>query len=266
MEIALKDLLLQQKRCFVGDSDYLVYGLKEAILKAKSIDINVAFLMESGVWLLQPELKEAAANNILIRILTGNYLNITQPQALYLLKDTLGDNVDLRFYNISNKSFHPKAYIFEYEYDGDIFIGSSNISKSALTHGIEWNYRILKSESPQDFKLFKDKFEDLFFYYSTIVDEMELKRYSKQWKRPKIYSGIEKDHDLLENPNIIAYPRPLGAQIEALYELKNSREEGFDKGLVVAATGERVIIVTGCINALVSRVSGTFINNNSCIA
>ena len=31
-------------------------------------------------------------------------------------------------------------------------------------------------------------------------------------------------------------------------------------------TGERVIIVTGCINALVSRVSETFIKNNSCIA
>ncbi|NLP48828.1 MAG: hypothetical protein GX345_07815 [Clostridiales bacterium] len=31
-------------------------------------------------------------------------------------------------------------------------------------------------------------------------------------------------------------------------------------------TGERVIIVTGCINALLSRVSKTFIKNNSCIA
>jgi hypothetical protein len=51
-----------------------------------------------------------------------------------------------------------------------------------------------------------------------------------------------------------------------LYELKKLRAEGADKGLVVAATGERVIIVTGCINALVSRVSETFIKNNSCIA
>lgn len=33
-----------------------------------------------------------------IRILTGNYLNITQPQALYLLKDIFRDTVDLRFY------------------------------------------------------------------------------------------------------------------------------------------------------------------------
>lgn len=31
-------------------------------------------------------------------------------------------------------------------------------------------------------------------------------------------------------------------------------------------TGERVIIVTGCINALAIRVSETFIKNNSCIA
>ena len=36
--------------------------------------------------------------------------------------------------------------------------------------------------------------------------------------------------------------------------------------ILKGATGERVIIVTGCINALVSRVSGTLIKNNSCIA
>ena len=31
-------------------------------------------------------------------------------------------------------------------------------------------------------------------------------------------------------------------------------------GLIAGATGERVIIVTGCINALRSRVSGTLVN------
>lgn len=49
------------------------------------------------------------------------------------LKDVLQDKVELRFYNVSGKSFHPKAYIFEYDNKHlDIFIGSSNISKSAL--------------------------------------------------------------------------------------------------------------------------------------
>ena len=35
---------------------------------------------------------------------------------------------------------------------------------------------------------------------------------------------------------------------------------------LVFNTGERVIIVTGCINVLVSRVSGTLTKYNSCIA
>jgi len=65
--------------------------LREAFKKAKSIDIIVAFLMESGVRLLQEGLKLIKERNIPIRILTENYLNITQPQALYLLKDIFGD-------------------------------------------------------------------------------------------------------------------------------------------------------------------------------
>ena len=36
--------------------------------------------------------------------------------------------------------------------------------------------------------------------------------------------------------------------------------------LICGETGERVIIVTGCINVLVSRVSGTLTKYNSCIA
>nr|WP_058485471.1 phospholipase D-like domain-containing protein [Defluviitalea phaphyphila] len=147
MQKPLRTLKSQDKNCFTGDDDYLICAIKEAFnKKLKTVDINVSFLMESGVWLLQPELKKAANMNIPIRILTGNYLNITQPQALYLIKDITNDKVDIRFYNVPNKSFHPKAYIFEYENDGEIFIGSSNMSKSALTNGVEWNYRILKSQ------------------------------------------------------------------------------------------------------------------------
>ena len=111
-----------------------------SLKKAKTIDLAVGFLMESGVKLLIDHLKLVAQSGVRIKSLTGNYLNITQPQALYLVKETLGDKVDLRFYNIKNKSFHPKSYIFEYEDYGDVFIGSSNMSRSALTSGIEWNY------------------------------------------------------------------------------------------------------------------------------
>lgn len=224
--------------CITGNTDYLLPKLKEAFKKAKSINIIVAFLMESGVKLIQEDLKEAVQRQVPIRILTGNYLNITQPQALYLLKDALGDKVDLRFYNVPNKSFHPKAYIFDYEEGGDIFIGSSNISRSALTSGIEWNYRLTKTGNEEDFSHFKATFEDLFLNQSTIVDDNEMKRYSELWKRPKLFKDLEKAEALnKEESNIISLYEPRGAQIEALYELKKSREEGWDKGIVVAATG-----------------------------
>lgn len=218
-----------------GDKDHIYPKLKQSFKTATTIDIIVSFLMESGVKLLLQDLKEALNRGVKIRILTGNYLKITQPQALYLLKSELKDKVDLRFYNNPNKSFHPKAYMFHNPIDSEIYIGSSNISRGALTSSIEWNYRFLKSTAPNDFKVFYDTFEDLFNNHSLIITDEVLKEYSKQWTRPNIYKDIEKEES--KEDNVINIFEPRGAQIEALYSLEKSREEGFDKGLVVAATG-----------------------------
>ena len=72
-------------------SKQLYFQLKNSIDKAKRIDIIVSFLMESGVRLLLKDLKQAVDKKIPIRILTGNYLNITQPSALYLIKQELNN-------------------------------------------------------------------------------------------------------------------------------------------------------------------------------
>lgn len=219
--------------CSTGDSDHLLPKLKAAISKATAIDIIVAFLMESGVRLLASELREAVNRKIPIRILTGNYLNITQPQALYMIKDILGKDAELHFYNVLNKSFHPKAYIFSYEDGGEIFIGSSNISKSALTDGIEWNYSINKNTTSEAYTHFKNIFEDLYNSKSMLITDLELKRYSQSWIRPRLYKNTETEAEDITIPLF----QPRGAQIEALYELKKFREEGYDRGLVVVATG-----------------------------
>lgn len=232
-EIAIEDF--QRTNAITGgEKNYLIYRLRESFKKAKRIDIIVSFLMESGVKLLLKDLKEAVDRDVQIRILTGNYLNITQPQALYLLKGQLKDKVDLRFYNVPNKSFHPKSYIFHNESDSEIYVGSSNISYGALTNSIEWNYRFLKNQNPNDFNIFLNTFEDLFNNHSQIIDDEVMKNYSQNWRRPQVFKDIEKNE---ENKKITNLFEPRGAQIEALYGLEKSREEGFDKGLVVAATG-----------------------------
>ena len=106
-----------EQNVFTGNNANFYKNLKLSIKNANSIEIIVSFLLESGVKLLINDLKYANDNQTKIRILTSDYLNITQPQALYLLKKELPD-VELHFYDNPNKSFHPKSYIFHSKREG----------------------------------------------------------------------------------------------------------------------------------------------------
>ena len=230
-----------------GGSDrrmQLYYQLIQSIKKADSVDIIVSFLMESGVKMLLEELDNALKRGAKIRILTGNYLGITQPSALYLLKKKLGSRVDMRFYNEKERSFHPKSYIFHYERYSDIYIGSSNISRSALTSGIEWNYRFSSVSDPKNYEKFYQVFEDLFEHHSIIIDNEELKRYSQNWHRPAVAKDLERyeyshqnEENESEDTKVRLLYEPRGAQIEALCALEDTRAEGAKRALVQAATG-----------------------------
>ena len=217
---------------------YLYYQLINSLKQADSVDIVVSFLMESGVRMLLGELDNALKRGAKIRILTGNYLGITQPSALYLIKHKLGEQVDLRFYNEKNRSFHPKSYMFHYKEYSTIYIGSSNISRSALTSGIEWNYRFSSKTDTQNYEKFYNTFVDLFENHSMVIDDDELKRYSKNWHRPAVSKDLDR-YDLQDSKtsnNIVLF-EPRGVQIEALCSLENTRAEGARRALVQAATG-----------------------------
>lgn len=241
-KIEVDGLQIEYTDVMTGDKNrnrFLYYQLKGSMLKANKIDIIVSFLMESGVRMILKDLKSALDRGVQVRILTGNYLGITQPSALYLIKKELGSRVDLRFYNDKERSFHPKSYIFHYQNAGEIYIGSSNVSRSALTSGIEWNYRFTSLEDKKNFSLFYDTFVDLFENHSIVIDDEELARYSKNWHKPAVSKDLAKYDDLEDNADIKVEVlfQPRGAQIEALYALEDSRSEGATKGLVQAATG-----------------------------
>ena len=138
----------------VDERMFLYSRLAGSMKTANGVDIIVSFLMESGVKMILKDLDQALQRGAKIRILTGNYLGITQPSALYLIKRKLGDQVDLRFYNDPGRSFHPKAYMFHYDNYSEMYIGSSNVSRSALTSGIEWNYRFNSQTDLQSYRKF----------------------------------------------------------------------------------------------------------------
>lgn len=239
---------MTKQNVFVGKSHnqnegnvQLYQALKENIQSAEGIDIIVSFLMDSGLNLLLKELKKAADKGIHIRILTSTYLNITRPSALYILKKELGDKLELRFYQSKDAHFHPKAYIFHFKEQDEIILGSSNLSFSALTQGIEWNYRFNSKEHPEDYQRFYSTFLDLFENHSINVDDENLMAYAKAWKKPKVEKEIpspetahETEEKSDEKQSII---EPTDIQTEALFALDKARKEGIDRGLVQAATG-----------------------------
>lgn len=217
---------------FTNERDHIFKSsMIEAIEKATQIDIMVSFIMESGVRELLPHLAKRAAEGIKIRILSSRYLNITSPSALILLKDLLRDKLDLRLFTDEGISFHPKSYIFHYEDDTDIFVGSSNMSSSALSSGVEWNYCLKQSRDAKSAEIFLNTFEDFFNNKSIIADDEVLFSYAKSWQKPTILKQVED-----KTETVITY-EPRGAQIEALYALNKTREDGFTKALICAATG-----------------------------
>ncbi len=76
-----------QPLAMTGDDNKAVQlyaKLIESFGNAKQVDIIVSFLMESGVKMLLAQLEKSINAGTKIRILTGNYLGITQPSALLL--------------------------------------------------------------------------------------------------------------------------------------------------------------------------------------
>ena len=116
----------------------LVNELQELNEEAEHICWITAFAMTSGVKLMLPSLKEAHERGATIQLLAGDYLSITQPDALEMLCEAL-PNAEIRLYQTSGQSFHPKAYLYRHKEAQHVIVGSSNLSKSALTTGIEWS-------------------------------------------------------------------------------------------------------------------------------
>lgn len=214
--------------------------LEQQIPAARAIDLAVSFIRLSGVRLLLPVLKKADALGIPIRIVCGSYMQITEPAALLVLRKELSEKVRLHLYEEPHRSFHPKCWIF-YESeppreDCHILIGSSNLSRSALTAGIEWNYAFHSDQDAASTENIVRQFDHL-WKTSRLLDEAAIEEYRKTWTRPALPLKKEDETDSLLLEDRDAVPVPNAIQTEALYALEESRKEGSTRALIQAATG-----------------------------
>lgn len=223
-----------------GGEDHFLPRLLDAINHATKIDIAVAFIRTTGLNLIYQALLESLKrdNPVSLRLITGDYLEITEPQALrqLMLLQELGANIKV-YESKGKQSFHMKAYLFVTQKDigienGCAFVGSSNISKMALTDGLEWNLRIDSIENPNRFVEINNKFEDLFGDENSILLTHDwIDTYQSRFKSSQTTHKPE-PIDPPENP-----PTENPVQLEALDALHATRDLGYRRGLVVLATG-----------------------------
>jgi len=147
-----------QQRLIKGDDDPFLPHLVLHMDQADTCDIAVAFLLDSGARCIVEHLKDFVRRGGRARILVSDYLDVTEPTALRRLTDIEG-GLSLKVYETKTKGFHLKSYIFASGSDGVAFVGSSNLSESALTTSIEWNYKVVPSHEARGFQEIRDGFE-----------------------------------------------------------------------------------------------------------
>jgi HKD family nuclease/diadenosine tetraphosphate (Ap4A) HIT family hydrolase len=230
-----------------GEDDALLPYLIDQLASADQADIAVGFVQPSGVTRLEEHLRDFLQRRRgRLRLLTGDYLGITDPDALTRLLDLEGDR-ELRIFETQLPptperpgpspvvSFHPKSYAFRRASgQGVAFVGSSNLTQSALTSGIEWNYRVVSSQEGTPFGELIAAFARLFTHPATRpLDRAWIEAYRA--RRP--VTAIRECPPIDIAIDLEAPPTPNAIQQEALRALEETRQAGHTGGLVVLATG-----------------------------
>lgn len=232
-----------------GGDDPLLPQLLHAINHATDIEIAVSFIQPSGLDLLLPSIYEAIERKsshkrpLNLKILTSDYLDITHPIALRSLVELNGDGIEIKIFQANKRSFHLKSYIFVRTdishsfFTGTAFVGSNNISKSALTDATEWCLRL--DYAPPENAFQAKQFHHIREQFNKLFEDPATVKLTDEWidayilrRRPPTLSVI-KENALLDEQ---VYS-PNSVQLEALEALMHSREQGHVRGLVVMGTG-----------------------------
>lgn len=137
----------------------LASELRAEIDSADSVDLLCAFVMWHGLRLIEKELATAHEAGVPIRVVTTTYIGGTERRALDRLVRDFGAEVKIQ-YDAQRTRLHAKAWLFRRNTGFDTgYVGSSNLTTSALLEGVEWNVRLSSTATPSLLDKFRATFE-----------------------------------------------------------------------------------------------------------
>lgn len=233
---------LSHSELFTGSNSgiSLESEIKKEILSADKINFLVSFIKWTGIRIFERELFEFTERGGQLKIITTSYMGATDLRAIEYLSTLKNTQIKVS-YNTDSERLHAKAYLF-YRKTGfhTGYIGSSNLSRSALTNGLEWNLKI----TTQEVSHIIDKFQKTF---DTYWQDKDFDLFDQKRDTDRLRNALknEKGSRLIANASVFFDIKPFPYQSEILEKLTTEREVHHrNKNLIVAATGTGKTVIS----------------------
>lgn len=213
--------------------------MRRDILTSDSIDLMVSFILFSGLRLIIDELQEFVKRGGRLRVITTTYMGNSDPKALKRLLE-LKDygNVEIKVsYTSSQERLHAKAYLFNRKNGlNTAYIGSSNLSQSAFTKGLEWNMRVTSIENKHIIEKAQASFDSYWNSenFESVDNDEDLRKFEKAISQER-HKQTDVNDDSTEI--VVRFERKIH-QIKVLEQLQYERQVMKSyRNLIIAATG-----------------------------
>lgn len=232
---------LTQSELFTGNNAgiSLESEIKKEILSSHKINFLVSFIKWTGIRIFEKELKEFTERGGHLKVITTSYMGATDLKAVEFLSKLKNTEIKVS-YNTDNERLHAKAYLFLRNtgfHTG--YIGSSNISRSALTSGLEWNMKVTTKEVDHII----DKFQKTF---DTYWQDSEFELFNADHHTEKLRVALKRERIHERNDSAAYFDiKPYPFQEEILENLETERLVHHRyRNLIVAATGTGKTVIS----------------------
>jgi superfamily II DNA or RNA helicase/HKD family nuclease len=220
----------------------LAAELRAELESADGVDLLCAFITWNGVRLLGDQLADLRRRGVPLRVITTTYLGATEKKALDALVTEHGAEVKVS-YEVERTRLHAKAWLLHRATGfATAYVGSSNLSHTALVDGLEWNVRLSTVATPALIGKFEATFDS---YWSA----REFEAYQPALDGDRLAAALEVAGGRRERGTVTVTlsgleVRPKPHQAEILEELDAERTlHDRHRNLVVAATGTGKTVV-----------------------
>jgi len=229
---ARPDIPLSQSDLLVNarEEPSVGHALGLEIASADRIDLLCAFLKWNGLRIVLDALRRHTQLGRQLRVITTTYIGATERRVLDTLVE-LGAQVRVT-YETQSTRLHAKAWLFHRDSGfSTAYVGSSNLSHSALVDGLEWNVRLSQVVNGGIIEKFAATFET--YWQDGSFEPYDPERDSARFDKA---IRLTRNVDPLDLVALDVNPYPHQSQI--LEQLKVQRERhDRHRNLIVAATG-----------------------------